>query len=79
MPRTWQTDEVIRHLAEADQDEVQEILQEARNEAAEALQEWIREGNAPKSLYDAIMRFTTDPNHSFDSVDWDAVITEFLS
>jgi hypothetical protein len=53
MPRTWQTDEVIRCLADADQDELQELISEAGDEAAEALQEWVGEGNAPKSLYDA--------------------------
>ncbi len=73
MLRTWQTDEVIRRLAEADQDEIQELLEEAGDEAAEALQEWVREGNAPKSLYDAVMRFTTAPDHSFDPVDWEEV------
>jgi hypothetical protein len=50
----------------------------ARGEAAEALQEWIREGNAPKSLYDAVMRFTTSPDHSFDAVDWEAVVQGVL-
>ena len=56
-------------LAEADQDEIQELLEEAGNEGAEALQEWVREGNAPKSLYDVVMRFTTVPDYAFDSVD----------
>ncbi len=74
MARTWQTDEVIRCLADADQDEVQELVEEAGDEAPEALQEWVREGNAPKSVYDAVMRFTTAPDHSFDPVDWDAVV-----
>lgn len=45
MPRTWQTNEVMRHLADADQEELQEIVEEAGDGAAEALQEWIREGN----------------------------------
>ena len=48
MPRTWQTDEVIRCLADANPDEVEEIIENAGDEAAEALQEWVREGNAPK-------------------------------
>lgn len=74
MGRTWQTDEVIRCLADADQDEVQELVEEAGDEAPEALQEWVREGNAPKSVYDAVMRFTTAPDHSFDPVDWEAVV-----
>jgi hypothetical protein len=74
MPRTWQTDEVIRQLADADQDELQELIEGASDGAAEALQEWIREGNAPKSLYDAVMRFTRAPNQSFDPVDWEAVV-----
>lgn len=78
MTRTWQTDEVIRCLADADQDEVQELVEEAGDEAPEALQEWIREGNAPKSLYDAVMRFTTAPNRSFDPVDWEAVVEWIL-
>lgn len=78
MPRTWQTDEVIRCLADADQDEVQELLEEAGDEAAEALAEWVREGNAPKSLYDAMMRFTTNPNHAFDPVDWETVVNWVL-
>ncbi len=78
MPRTWQTDEVIRCLTDADQDELQELIAEAGDEAAEALQEWVREGNAPKSLYDAVMRFTTDPNRSFDPVDWEAVVERLL-
>jgi enhancing lycopene biosynthesis protein 2 len=74
MPRTWQTDEVIRQLADADQEELQEVIAEAGDGAAEALQEWIRKGNAPKSLYDAVMRFTRAPDHSFDPVDWEAVV-----
>jgi len=74
MPRTWQTDEVIRCLADADQDELLELVDEADDEAPEALQEWVREGNGPKSLYDAVMRFTTAPDHSFDPVDWEAVV-----
>ena len=79
MARTWQTNEVIRRLtADADLDEVQELLEEAGDEAAEALQEWVRERNAPKSLYDAIMRFSTNPNHSFDTVDWEVVVQHIL-
>ena len=79
MPRTWQTDEVIRRLAEdADQDEVRELVEDAGDEATEALQEWIREGNAPKSLYDVVMRFTTNPNRSFDPVDWEVVVAWIL-
>lgn len=74
MPRTWQTAEVILRLGEADADEVQELVEEAGDEATETLQEWIREGNGPKSLYDAVMRFTTAPDHSFDPVDWEAVV-----
>lgn len=74
MPRTWQTDEVIRQLADADQDELQELIEGASDGAAEALQEWILEGNGPKSLYDAVIRFTRAPNQSFDSVDWEAVV-----
>jgi hypothetical protein len=73
MSRTWQTDEVIRQLADADLDELQEVIEGAGDGAAEALQDWIREGNAPKSLYDAVMRFTRTPDHSFDPVDWEAV------
>jgi len=34
------------------------LIEDAGEEASEALQEWIREGNGPKSLYDAVMRFT---------------------
>lgn len=79
MPRTWQTDEVIRCLADVDQDEIQELIEEAGDEAAEVLAEWVREGNAPKSLYDAVMRFTTDPNHSFDAVDWEVVVERVLA
>lgn len=78
MQGTWQTDEVIRCLADVDQNEVRELIEEAGEEAAEALQEWVREGNAPKGLYDAVMRFTTDPNHSFDAVDWEAVVEGVL-
>ncbi len=78
MSRTWQTEEVIRHLGEADQGEVQELLADAGDEAAEALQEWVRKGNAPKSLYDAMMRFTANPNRSFDAVDWEAVVDQVL-
>ena len=74
MSKTWQTAEVIRRLAEVDSEEVQELIEEAGDEAAEALQEWIREGNGPKCLYDAVMRFTTAPDHSFDRVDWEAVV-----
>jgi hypothetical protein len=41
--RAWQADEVIRRLTEeADQDELQELIVNAGDEAAEALQEWIR-------------------------------------
>ncbi len=79
MARTWQTNEVIRRLmTDADLDEVQELIEEARDEAAEVLEEWVREGNGPKSLYDAIMRFTTNPNNAFDVVDWEAVVGEIL-
>lgn len=79
MANTWQTDEVIRVLeAEADQDGVREIIENAGDGAAEVLQEWIREGNAPKSLYDAVMRFTRAPDHSFDPVDWEAVVESVL-
>ena len=74
MPRTWQTEEVIRQLAEADLDELAELIEDAGDGAAEALRDWIREGNGPKSLSDAIMRFTRAPDHSFDLVDWDAVV-----
>lgn len=74
MSKTWQTAEVIRRLAEADQDEIQELVDDAGDEAAEALRRWVRAGNGPKSLYDAMMRFTTDPDHSFDLVDWEAVV-----
>jgi len=78
MPRTWQTDEVIRCLADADQDELRELIEEAEDEAAEALHEWVREGNAPKSLYDAVMRFTIAPDRSLDAVDWEAVVEQIL-
>ena len=79
MMRTWQTDEVIRRLAEADQDELQELIAEAGKEAPEELQEWVRAGNAPKSLYDGVMRFTTAPDHSFDPVDWEEVVRQVNS
>ena len=79
MPSTWKTKEVIRWLTtDADLEEVRELIEEARDEAPEALQEWVREGNAPKSLYDAVMRFTTDADHSFDAVDWEAVVEWIL-
>ena len=74
MPRTWQTNEVIRQLADADLDDLAELIEEAGDGAAEALADWVREGNAPKSLYDAMMRFTRAPDHSFDLVDWKAVV-----
>ena len=35
-------------------------------------------GKRPKSLYDAVMRFTTNPDHSFDAVDWEAVVEQIL-
>lgn len=76
MTRTWQTEEVIRHLSEGNHGEWREILEEAQDEAAEALQEWVHAGNAPKSLYDSVLQFTTDPNHAFDPVDWDEVIAQ---
>ncbi len=41
MQRTWQTDEGIRHLADADQDELQELIENAGGEATETLQEWV--------------------------------------
>jgi len=79
MSRTWQTDEVIRWLTnDADPDELHELLENAADEATEALQEWIREGNAPKGLYDAIMRFTTNPDRAFDAVDWEVVVERVL-
>ena len=75
MPKSWQTDEVIRRLLiDADTDELRELIENADDEAAEALQEWVREGNAPKSLYDAIMRFTTEPDRAFAPVDWEVVV-----
>jgi hypothetical protein len=74
MARTWQTDEVIRQLADADLDELAELVGDAGDGAAEALQDWIREGNGPKGLYDAMMRFTRVPDHSFDLVDWETVV-----
>jgi len=75
MPRTWQTDEVIRQLADADLDELQEVFSGTTNEAAaETLKDWIREGNAPRALSHAVMRFTRAPDHSFDPVDWKAVV-----
>ena len=37
MSRTWQTDEVIRQLADADLDELAELIEEAGDGAAEAL------------------------------------------
>ena len=74
MARTWQTDEVIRQLVDADLDELAELIEEADDEATEALQDWIREGNGPKSLSDAIMRFTRAPDRSFDLVDWQSVV-----
>ena len=61
-------------MAEADQEELRDVVEDAGEEAEEALQEWIREGNGPKSLYDAVMRFTTAPDHAFDPVDWEAVV-----
>src|SRR5260370_5129388 len=74
MLRTWQTDEIIRQLADADLNELQELIEGAGDGATEALADWIREGNAPKGLYDAVMRFTRAPDHSFDPVDWEAVV-----
>lgn len=79
MSETWQTDEVIRWLTtDADSDEVRELLEDAADEAAEALQEWVRKGNAPKGLYDAMMRFTTNPNQAFDAVNWETVVERIL-
>lgn len=79
MSGNWQTNEVVRWLTtETDLDEVRELIEEAGDEAAEALQEWVQEGNAPKGLYDAVMRFTTDPDHSFASVDWEAVVARCM-
>ena len=77
MASTWQTEEVIRQLDEENREDVQELIKEAGDEAGEALQEWIREGSGPKSLYDAVMRFTRVPNHSFDTIDWDEVVHYF--
>jgi hypothetical protein len=80
MVNPWQTDEVIRCLTEeADLEEVQEMLEDAGNEAAEALRGWIRTGDAPsKCLYDAVMRFPTSPDHAFDPVDWETVVEQSL-
>ncbi len=78
MSRTWETDEVVRHLGEADQDEIRELIEDAGDYAPEALRKWVREGNAPKSLYDAVMRFTRNPDRSFNTVDWEAVSEEVL-
>ncbi len=78
MSRTWETDEVVRHLAEADQDEIRELIEDTGDDAPEALRKWVQHGNAPKSLYDAVMRFTRNPDRSFDAVDWEAVSEEVL-
>jgi hypothetical protein len=76
---TWQTEEVIGRLTEeVDLGEVQEMLDDAGNEAAEVLREWIRPGNAPKSLYDAVMRFPPNPDHSFDPVDCETEVEQML-
>ena len=78
MPGTWETDEVVRHLAEADQDEIGELIDDAGDDAPEVLRKWVREGNAPKSLYDAVLRFTRHPDRSFDAVDWEEVVDAIL-
>jgi hypothetical protein len=75
----WQTSEVIRRLGEADRDELLELIEEASDDAAEALHEWVRTGDAPKSLYDAMLRFTTTPAYAFDQVDWDEVVEQIRS
>jgi hypothetical protein len=74
MSRTWQTDEVICQLADADLDELAEVIEGSGSGATEALAEWIREGNAPKGLYDAVIHFTRGPDQSFDPVDWEALV-----
>lgn len=76
----WQTQEVIRHLKEdADMVEVREIIEEAGStEAPEELEKWVRHGNAPKSLYDALYRFTTAPDRIYAFVDWEDVVTGLM-
>ncbi len=79
MQRTWHTDEVVRCLLEeADMVEVRELIEEEGDEAPEALREWIREGNGPKALSDAIMRFTRAPDESFNPINWDEVVERIL-
>jgi hypothetical protein len=80
MPSNWQTDEVVRWLTtDADLDEIRDVIHEAGDEAPEALQEWIRKGNAPKGLYDAMLRFATIPDQAFTPVDWEAVVEQVMS
>lgn len=49
MSRTWQTAEVIRRLGEADADEVQELVEEAGDEAAEALKNGFAKEMVPRA------------------------------
>ena len=60
MTGNWQTEEVIRWLAEADQNEIAQIIEVAGDEAAGALTEWGQAGNAPKGFYDALRQVGTE-------------------
>ncbi len=75
MTGKWQTEEVIRWLTEADQSELEELIEESGDEAAEAVEEWVRAGNAPKGLYDAFHR---PPKSMFDEVDWEEVVERVI-
>lgn len=76
----WQTQEVVRRLKEdADMEEVRELIEEAGvMEAPDALEKWVRQGNAPKSFYDALYRFSIKPDGVYAFVDWDDVIQGLL-
>jgi hypothetical protein len=65
-----------------DVEAIKEIIDEAQEQGEcpeEALRKWIRTGEAPKALYDAIYRFSTNPDKAFDFVEWDEVVAHFSS
>jgi hypothetical protein len=48
---------------------MREVIEQTDDDPGEALRDWARMGNAPKSLYDEVQRFAYDPDRAFDFVD----------
>ena len=81
MELMWQTQEVIRRLEEdADVEEMKELIEEAEEQGRDpedVVCRWVRSGAAPKSLHDAIYRFSTEPARAYAFVEWDEVVQHF--